>query len=125
MTALEMTLGVGTLLATGASGYMAMLLQPLKDKDSAHEKAIESMEATFDGRLKGLHDDSKFETEKLERRLADVERTYLSRTELTNALKEFRESLERSVDRMETSVRVLGDKVDHLLDRVSKVEATK
>ncbi len=112
MTPAETFFGVATLALTVGGGYIALRLKPLEDADSSAEK-----------RIIALHDDMKEDREKFERRIADIERSYLSRADLTAAIKDIRDNFDRGVDRVEQVVRALGAKVDHLADRVGKVEA--
>ncbi len=112
MTPGEILLGFATLALTVGGGYMALRLKPLEDADKA-----------LGERLTALHDDMKDDREKFEKRISDIERSYLSRAELTAAIKDVRDNFDRGVDRIEMVVRALGNKVDHLADRVGKVEA--
>lgn len=123
MTGLEVGLGVVTGLGTLACGWIGLRLKPLEDKDSVNEKAIEKVSVDLSAQLKTLHDDAKDDREKMERRLSDIEKTYLSRADLTAALKDVSDNMNRGIDRVEAIVKALGVKVDHLAERVGKVEA--
>lgn len=112
MTTIEVVLGALTLLLTIAGGYVALRLKPLEDADKALAE-----------RITGLHGDMKDDRDKFEKRIADIERSYLTRVELTAAIKEIRDNFDKGVDRVEIVVRALGVKVDHLAERVGKVEA--
>ena len=109
----EIVLGVLTLALTIGGGYMALRLKPLEDKDN-----------TLDARISALHDDMKEDRDNFAKRLGEIERTYLSRAELTAAIKDMRDGMDKGVERVELIVRALGVKVDHLADRVGKVEAS-
>lgn len=123
MTGLEVGLTAITAVGTVAGGYIGLKLKPLEDKDTALTTSIEKLTQEINERFKGLHDDTKDEHEKMERRIADIEKTYLSRADLTAALKDVNDNMNRGIDRVEAIVRALGAKVDHLAERVGKVEA--
>jgi hypothetical protein len=111
MSNAEIVFGVVTLGLTLAGGYIALRLKPLEDADRA-----------LSDRLVALHDDMKEEREKFERRLSDVERSYLTRAEMTAAIKEIRDDFNRGVERVEQVVYALGSKFDKLAERVGNVE---
>lgn len=112
MSTAEVILAGVTLLLTIAGGYVALRLRPLEDADKA-----------LADRMTALHDDAKEDREKFERRLVEIEKSFISRSELTAAMKEIHDCLDKSTDRVEQIVRALGVKVDHLAERVVKVEA--
>jgi chromosome segregation ATPase len=112
MSNLEIALTVLSILLTLGGSYMALRLKPLEDTDESLSE-----------RISGLHDDLKEDRDKFERRIADIERSYLSRADLTAAIKDLRDNMDKGVDRVEQVIRALGVKVDHLADRVGKVEA--
>jgi hypothetical protein len=122
MTGLETGLSAIVVVGSAAVGWVGLRLKPLEDKDEANRDAIDDLGEDTEKRFQGLHDDIKDEREKFERRLADIEKTYLSRADLTAAIKDMRDNMDRSVDRLEAVVRALGVKVDHLAERVGKVE---
>lgn len=113
MSNVEIVLTVVGLLLTVAGGYVALRLKPLEDTDTSLERRLDS-----------LHDDIKGDREKLDKRLGEIEKTYLSRAELTAAIKDLRDNFDKGIDRVESVMRALGSKVDHLADRVGKVEAS-
>lgn len=111
MSNIEFILTFVGLLLTIAGGYVALRLRPLEDADFSSDK-----------RITALHTDMKEDRDKFERRLGDVEKSFISRTELTAAIKEIHDCIDKSTDRVESIVRALGAKVDHLAERVVKVE---
>lgn len=123
MTTPEVIITVVGIILTIAGGYMALRLKPLEDKDETLDARITNINADLDRRITSLHDDAKEARQDLERRLSEIERSYLSRADLTAAIRDMRESMDKGVDRVEQVVRALGQKVDHLADRVGKVEA--
>jgi hypothetical protein len=135
MTTPEIIIGALSLVGSIGGGYVALRLRPieqsidtneksrLEEKKEAHEDAI-TMRADFERRLSGLHDDSKIERENMERRLSGIERSYASREELASAINAIGGRFDRGVDRVEVSIRSLGDKVDGIGARLSKTEAT-
>lgn len=112
MTPGELGLGFFSAALTVAGGYIALRLKPLEDADK-----------TLDARLSSLHADIKADREKFDQRLSDIERSYLSRTELASAIRDIRDGMEKGWDRIEIVVNALGAKVDHLAERVGKVES--
>lgn len=116
MSNVEVVLSILGVVCTAASVYVGLVVQPLKD-------SIKDLREDHEKRLDALHDDGKAEREKMERRLADMERTYVSRESLERAMKDLGERFERGVARIETSVKDMSSKVDHLAERVGKVES--
>lgn len=125
MTGLETGLGLMTAIGTIAGGYIGLKLRPLEKADEANEKALDEFKREVNARLQGIHDDAKIEHKEFEQRLSEIEKSYLSRADLTAAIKEMREHMDRGVDRVEAIVRALGVKVDHLAERVAKAEASE
>lgn len=111
MSNIEIIVVVLGFVFTITGSYMALRLKPLEDRVTIQDERISS-----------FHDDVKEEREKFERRLSDVERSYLSRADLTSAVRDMRESTDKGIDRIEQIIRALGAKVDHLAERVVKVE---
>lgn len=112
MSTVEIALTLFGLLLSVAGGYVALRLRPLEDADAAADR-----------RISGIHDDMKEDREKFDRRIIEIEKSYLSRADLTAAIKDLRDGMDKSADRIESIVRALGAKVDHLSERVGKVEA--
>lgn len=112
MTSAEIALGSFSLILTIAGGFLALRLRPLEDADNVADKRITDM-----------HAEMKEDREKFEKRIMDIEKTYLSRAELTAAVKDLRDNFDKGVDRIELVMRALGAKVDNLAERVGRVEA--
>lgn len=136
MTNPEIALGILGSVTTLGGAFLALRLRPLEKDIDANEKAIaetkvsvhdiaETLRSDFERRLTALHDDSKNERENMERRLSGVERAYVSREELTAAINSIGGRFDRGIDRMENSIKTLGDKVDALGSRVGTIEATR
>lgn len=125
MTGLE---GVLSIVVAGggiAGTLLGLKLKPLEQKDLDHEAALKETKTTFDDRLRGIHDDAKDEREKFERRIAAVEVSYVSRSELERTINSLGERMDRGLARVEAGMTTLGAKVDHLTERVSKVEVVR
>lgn len=112
MTGIEITLGLGTAVTTVIGTYIGLRIAPLEKENDALAKRID-----------GLHDDAKDAREKLESRLQDIEKTYIDRAELNRAVESFGSRSDRNTERIEAVVVALGVKVDHLAERVMKVES--
>lgn len=104
---------------------MALRLRPIeKDLENASTD-LTTLRGDFERRLTAMHDDSKTERENMERRLSGVERSYASREELAAAINAIGGRFDRGVDRMENSIKSLGDKVDGLNVRLGQVEISR
>lgn len=114
MSPLEIALGVATIAAGAVSTYVALMVRPLEKEQADMEK-----------RIQGLHDDVKEERERIERRLADVERSFIARSEMKSELTAMAAAFERGVDRLETGLKEVGVKVDGLAIRVHAVESAQ
>lgn len=125
MTGLEGVLGVVIAGSGVVTGLLGLKLKPLEQKDTDNEEALKETKKSFDERLKGIHDDAKEEREKFERRIAAVEVSYVSRTELERVINSLGERMDRGLARVEAGMTTLGAKVDHLTERVSKVEVVR
>jgi hypothetical protein len=106
MSTAEIALAAVTTVMTFVGGFVALRLRPLED------------------RMQNINADFKEDRERFDRRIGDIERSYLSRADLTNAIKDMNDNMNRGVDRIDAVVRALGAKVDHLSDRIGKVEAS-
>ncbi len=124
MSNAQIVFGLITLALTLGGGYMALRLKPLEDKDAFLAGKIGEVDTALDRRITAIHDDIKKDREQFEKRLGEIERSYLSRAELTAAIKDVRDNMDKGVDRLEAVVRALGVKVDHLAERLGKVEAS-
>lgn len=122
MTGLETGLGLMTAIGTVAGGYIGLKLRPLEKADEDNEKAINGLKTDIEKHLGELNSDVKEQKKEFERRLLEIEKSYLSRADLTAAIKEMRDHMDKGVDRVEAVVKALGVKVDHLAERVGKVE---
>lgn len=111
MTGFEMGLSLTTVVTTVAGTYIGLKMAPLEKDMVALEKANDS-----------LHKDMKDANDKLENRLQAIEKTYIDRAELNRAVEAFSSRLDRSTERIEAVVIALGQKVDHLAERVVRVE---
>lgn len=127
MTKIEIALSAATtiigILWTVLTFAARTSLRRLDEKDTANEVAITTFKAEINDRLTALHGDVKSDREKFDRRLSDIERAYISRSELMATIRDIRDGFDRGVERIEASFKQLNENVNHLLDRVAKVEA--
>lgn len=112
MTGLETGLSFVAAAATCLSTYVGLKIAPLEKENDALAK-----------RMDGLHSDARDAREKLESRLQDIEKTYIDRAELNRAVESFGSRSDRNTERIEAVVVALGVKVDHLAERMVKIEA--
>lgn len=134
MTGLEAAFGGLTLLSGAVTTYVGLKFEPLKEanKDTQeamklarteHDKTVADLRVEFDKRIAGLHNDTKDYHEKMERRLADVEKSYISRAELNNTIRDLRDGFEKGITRIENAVTGMAGKIEALTNRIAKVEA--
>lgn len=134
MTNPEILIGVLGTVSTIGGSYVALRLRPIEKDIDSNEKATATVKdecqvaaavlrGDFERRIQALHDDAKTERENMERRLSGVERSYASREELAAAINAIGGRFDRGVDRMESSIKDLGVKVDSLGARVAGLEA--
>lgn len=135
MTNPELVLGFVGVVTTLGGSWMAMRLLPLEKDIKANEKSIElgmatthetinTMRSDFERRIAAIHEDSKAERDNMERRLSGIERVYVSREELANTINAIGGRFDRGIDRMENSIKNLGDKIDSLGTRVTRIEGS-
>lgn len=136
MTNPEVALAFLGILSTVGGGYVALRLRPIEKDVENNEAAItvvkkeshdviETLRGDFERRITALHDDAQDERATMERRLSGIERSYASREELAAAINAIGGRFDRGVDRMENSIKTLGDKVDALGGRVGMIEAKR
>lgn len=113
MTGLEMSLGLGTAVATVVGTYVGLKIAPLEKEGLALEKAVDDLKR-----------EANNATDKLETRLQAIEKTYIDRAELNRVVEMLGQRLDRNTERIEAVVVALGQKVDHLAERVVKAEGT-
>lgn len=115
----------GVALVGGAvATYVGLRIFPL-EKELADRKEARKQEAeALEKRLEGLHADAERSKEKFESRLAQLEQSYISRLELSQTIKEVGERMDRGVARVESGMKDMGAKLDHLAERVTRVEAS-
>lgn len=114
--------GIG--LAAGAiATYVGLRLVPIEQHLESRRLARDKEAEALDRRLDGLHDDAKENDEKFEKRLAAIEQTFISRAELERAVNAIGARMDQGVGRVEAGMKDLGTKVDHLTERLTRVEA--
>lgn len=113
MTGAEVGMSLLAGAATIVTTYVGLTVRPL-------EKDLEALSKRIDG----LHDDMKDERAKFEARLAHIEQSYISRSELERTINSVGDRMDRGLTRVEDGMKQLGVKVDQLADRVTRVEAS-
>jgi hypothetical protein len=122
----------GGLAATGLATYVGLVVKPLERELEATEKqrkldreadAKQRAEdkALYDARINALHADKK----DLERRLTEVEKNALTRSEMDAVRRDMANTIEKVGDRMVQAMSTLTARVDHALERVAQVEAAR
>lgn len=113
MTGPEIALSLVAGTATVISTYVGLTVRPLEKEQVA-----------LGNRIDGLHDDLKEERGKFEQRLAQIEQSYVSRAELERTVNAVGERMDRGLARVEDGMKSLGNKLDNLAERVTRVEAS-
>lgn len=120
MTGLEAGLGVVGCVSTAIAVYVGLKFDPLKEKVEqdriSSEKSIDSLSADFGRRLDALHSDKK----DLERRMNEIEKNALHRSELDAMRRDMESAVERMGDRV---MKHFDDTAARLERRLEKVEA--
>lgn len=114
MTGAEVGLALTGLALTIGGGVLGMRLKPIENNVSDLKDALDE-----------LKDDAKEDKKAIEDRLAGIERQYVSRMELDGAIKTICEHFDRGADRTEASLKSMSEKVDHIAERLNRVESTR
>lgn len=121
MTGLEAGLATVGVLSTAIAVYVGLKFDPLKEQQKQdrqdHVDALKNQAELYDRRIDALHADKK----ELERRMNDLEKVALTRSEI-DAL---RRDMENSIEKMGDRVMDHFDKTAERLEkRIEKVEAS-
>ncbi len=122
----------GGMLATGLATYVGLVVRPLEKELEATEKQRkldreadakqrDEDKANYDARINALHQDKK----EMERRLTEVEKNALTRSEMDAVRRDMANTIEKVGDRMVQAMSTLTARVDHALERVAQVEAAR
>lgn len=115
--------GIG-LIGGAIATYVGLRLVPIEQHLAERKEARAREAEALDKRIQGLHDDAKEEREKFERRLAQIEQTYVGRIELERSMNAIAERMEKGLVRVEAGMKDLGHEVKQLAERVAKVEVS-
>lgn len=101
MTNIEVVLAAVGLISAGIAVYVGLTIQPLKDKI----------------------DEGKEDREKFDKRLSEVERSYISRAEHAEFRVEIMALVRDVGSKVENSINGLSHRIETLVERMAKVEA--
>lgn len=101
MTNIEVVLAVVVAMSGAATTYVALVMQPLRDK----------------------LDEGKEDRDKLDKRLSEVERSYISRAEHAEFRAEMMAAVRDIGAKIESSLNGLSHRIETLVERMAKVEA--
>lgn len=104
-----------TLFGGIASAYFHLVMHGIEKDQKALEERIKGLVEKKDA----LEANISKNKEALESKIAALEREAIKREELDR----FKADMDKLGDRIVSSVEALGNKVEHLLERVAKVEA--
>lgn len=101
MTAIEISLGAIATIATAIATYVALIIKPLQDKI----------------------DDLKAQLEKEDRRLSDIEKSYINRVDHAEFRNEIMAAIRDIGNKIDASINGLSHRIETLVERIAKVEA--
>jgi hypothetical protein len=123
MTSGDVIIAAVGLVGGGIATYVGLRLVPIEQHLAERKDARKQEAEALERRLTGLHDGVQRAYENLDRRMSQMEQTYISRLELERTINAVGERMDRGVARVEAAMKEMGSKVESLADRVTRVEA--
>lgn len=124
MTGGDVVISSVGLIAGAVGAYVGLRLVPIEQHLTDRKEARKTESEALEKRIQGLHSDAKEQREKLEERIKEIEQSYVSRESMERTINAVGDRMDRGVARIEATVNALGVKVDHLTERVTRVEAS-